>query len=243
MSATLDLGDVSLVAPGAVYIPAERALVIADPHAGYVSTLRSRGHALPAVGDGELHARLRGLLSQAEVATVVVAGDLVHGPAAITDGSLDAFIDALGAVSLVVVPGNHDRGVHRPLLARGVTVSEGWSVGPHAVRHGDEPAEALRGLRDEARARGGRLVIGHVHPALSVSDGRGARARVPAFAWGEGFVALPAMAPLARGADLRRADHAAAITEVVPAAECETAVVVGAEVIRTGRLDRVRRAG
>ncbi len=74
------LGDgVTLLAPGGAYVAAARALVVADLHAGYVQTLQRRGYTLPSQGDGALHERLRMMFARADVARVVVAGDLVHG--------------------------------------------------------------------------------------------------------------------------------------------------------------------
>lgn len=239
--------DVSLHSPGAAFVHHARALVLADLHAGHVATLRQRGHALPPLDDGALHARVDALLARLDPREVVIAGDLVHGAAAAsarTDApsALDQLLARFAGRALTVVPGNHDRAVTADLARRGVAVSAHASIGPHAIRHGDEAPEALRALRDEARARGGYVIVGHMHPALSLRGAPGVRARVPAFAWSEGWLALPALSPLARGADLLRDDHAAEMLAVVDATELRTAVVVGASVVETGLLSRVRGA-
>lgn len=244
----IDLGDgIALVAPGGAYISSERALIVADLHAGYVQTLQRRGFTLPAQGDDALLSRMRAMLSHIDATRVVVAGDLVHGrPAfAAREGSrspLDRLLDALDGRALTVVPGNHDRGSSDLLTRRGVEVSESCAIGPHMVMHGDEGTDRLRGERSLAITRGGRLVLGHIHPALSLDDGAGARARVPAFARAPGLLCLPAMAPLARGADLMRDDHAEELTELATAREISVTVIVGAQVIEVGVLAKVRAA-
>lgn len=244
----IDLGDdLCLVAPGGAYVPSARALVVADLHAGYVQTLQRRGYTLPAQRDDALLARLRAMLSAVDVARVIVAGDLVHGrPAFATrEGArspLDALLDALDGRALVVVPGNHDRGSDDLLTRRGVAMTDACELGAHTVMHGDEGADRLRGERALAIARGGRLIVGHVHPALSLDDGAGARGRVPAFAYAPGLVCLPALAPLARGADLMREDHAEELTAIATARELTVTVVVGERLILVGGLSKVRAA-
>lgn len=237
----------TLLAPGGAYVASERALVVADLHAGYVQTLQKRGYTLPAQGDDDLHARLRAMFARADVARVVVAGDLVHGrPAFVARAGarspLDALLAALDGRALTVVPGNHDRGSDDLLAQRGVSVTEACQVGPHLVMHGDEGVDRLRGERALAIARGGRVIVGHHHPALSLDDGAGARARVAAFAHAPGLLCLPALAPLARGADLMREDYAEALTQVAGARELSIAVIVGGDVIVVGTLARVRAA-
>lgn len=237
--------DVALLAPGGVYLREARALVVADLHAGYVDTLRHRGVALPPVGDEALLARVDALLRACDPQRVVIAGDLVHGAAAAhqraaEESPLDALLRRLSGRALEVVPGNHDRTVAAHLAARGVRVTEEGVVGPHRVRHGDEAPAALGQMRAEALARQGLLLIGHHHPALGLRGAPGVRARVPAFAWCPGLLALPALSPMARGADLTRDDHAEGLLAVADEAQWELAVVVGDTVARAGAL-RVAR--
>ncbi len=245
-SPTLTLDDgVVLCAPGGVYLPTERALVVADLHAGYVATLQKRGFTLPSQDDADLHARLRALLDRTDPATVVIAGDLVHGAPALaarggTPSPLAALLEVLSGRAVVVVPGNHDRAAVGWLMDRGVRTEVVHTVGPHTVVHGDGDPARLRGERALALARGGRVILGHHHPALTLDDGAGARARVPAFAHAPGLLCLPALTPRARGADLLRTDHAAELTEVVDPAELSLAVVVGQRVIPVGTLAQVR---
>ncbi|MFO0651814.1 MAG: metallophosphoesterase [Polyangiales bacterium] len=239
--------DLALLAPGGAYVPSARALVVADLHAGYVQTLQRRGYTLPAQRDDALLARLRAMMSQVDVARVIVAGDLVHGRPAFSarEGArspLDALLGALEGRALTVVPGNHDRGSDDLLARRGVEMTDACAVGAHLVMHGDEGVDRLRGERALALGRGGRLVLGHMHPALALDDGAGARARVPAFAYASGLLCLPALAPLARGADLMREDHAAELTALATTRELSVTVIVGERLIAVGMLSRVRAA-
>ncbi len=243
MTLTLDDG-LCLAAPGGAFDPRTGTLVVADVHAGYVRALQSSGHVLPGVDDRELLARLAALRAMFTPKRVIVAGDVVHGPAALrasagAPSALAVLLRAFEGCDALVVGGNHDRGLRAALRGSLVTFAERASFGLHVVVHGDD-VDLLRGERALALRRGGRVVVGHHHPALTLHGADGARAKVMAFAWGPGFLCLPALTPFARGADLLRDADGEGLSAAVPAAELETAVIVGAQVVRTGRLDRLR---
>lgn len=238
--------DLRLVAPGALWSPSLGAAVVADVHAGYVATLQRRGHLLPPLDDADLHARIRRVLDRTGASTLVVAGDLVHGAGAMLSragraSALSLLLDVLDGVRAVVVPGNHDDGAAEVLAANGLTVAARYELGPHVVMHGDEDPASLRGERALAAQRNGRLVLGHFHPALTLR-GTGLRAKAPAFVWAPGLVCLPALTPLARGADVLHPTHGEGVRALAAERELSTAVVVGDQVIATGVLSRVRAA-
>lgn len=240
-------GGVKLVAPGGAFIPSESVLVVADLHAGYVQTLQKRGYTLPSQGDDDLIARVQALVDATDAAHVVVAGDLMHGRPALASkrgetSPVDVLLDRLAERDVTVVMGNHDRGTDALLAARGVSVVERFEAGAFVVMHGDEDPAQLRGERALAIERGGRLILGHHHPALTLDDGVGARARVPVFAWAPGLVCLPALTPLARGVDLLREDWTRELMEFATARELSLAAIIGTNVISVGTLSRVRKA-
>jgi len=233
--------DTTLLAPGGAWLPREEALVVADVHAGYVADLQRRGFALPYGHDDDLLARLDALLHAADPARVVIAGDLVHGPGAAHTRSaapspLDRVLDRLRGRAVTVVLGNHDAPVAELLRARGVDCVTHCAVGSHAVVHGDEDTATLAARCESARTAGGRVLLGHVHPALGLRGALGHRARVPAFVAGPALLALPALAPLARGADLYNPEYAAPLTALCPAEALQVLVVAGAEVVPAGSL-------
>lgn len=236
--------DTTLLAPGGAWLPREEALVVADVHAGYVADLQRRGYALPDGHDDDLLVRLDALLLAADPARVVIAGDLVHGPGAAhtprgphaAPSPLDRVLDRLRGRAVTVVLGNHDAPVADLLRARGVACVTHCPVGPHAVVHGDEDTAALTARCETARAAGGRVLLGHVHPALGLRGALGHRARVPAFVAGPALLALPALAPLARGADLYNPAYAAPLTALCAPEALQVLVVAGAEVVPAGSL-------
>ncbi len=224
---------VVLVAPGAAFLPAESTLIVADTHAGLPSELRARGHAVPLGDDRELYAKVRVMLDVTGAETVVVAGDLVHGPGSQRHSAIELFARAFAHVRLRIVRGNHDRAIESSLDALGIEHDTALSVGVHSVVHGDDPARVCA-LRADAIARGGRVFVGHVHPALLLDDGEGARRVCPAFVSARGMLFLPALSVWARGGDVRSRAVKTQLEALCDRDPTGVAVVVGDRVLPIG---------
>lgn len=229
---------VELVAPGGVFVRAERTLVVADVHVGFGTELRSRGYAVPAGDDDELLARVQRMLARTEATRLVIAGDVVHGPGSARPHNggpspVSAFFRAISPIEVIAVLGNHDRRAAHALEAAGAHTCKRYEVGPHVVEHGDV-VERVHEARSVAMARGGRVLVGHLHPALSLGDGVGARATVPAFVSARGLLCLPALTPNARGGDVRSATLRAQLDALAPGEAMGAAVVVDDRVMVLG---------
>ncbi len=164
----------------ALWIPAERLLVIADLHWGYALSHRARGHLLPAWGDLDLETRLNSLLADYNPAGMLWLGDIVHAAEGATRA--EAFLRQ-SPVPVTLIAGNHDRrwpGATQRSLTRG----------PFFFHHGDGnptvPPDALE-------------VIGHHHPAVQCDDRAGTRLKLPALVSGPRRLMLPAFSPWAAG--------------------------------------------
>lgn len=201
----------------AVWFEAEQALAVADLHLGYAWAQRSRGAMLPLTAQDDTIARLADLVRDYGARELFVLGDVVQKAVPIEPvrEPLRALCGEIGSsVKLRLLGGNHDRGLARLLseCEASVEVEGAAELGPHWLLHGDaalavEPAE------------GGRIFIGHEHPAIRVGDGV-ASVKCPCFLAGPRVVVLPAfsawaagsnvrqdtfMSPLARGAQFREA--------------------------------------
>jgi hypothetical protein len=150
----------------------ERALVVADVHAGIEVGLRyERGVELASAAP-ERRDRLLALLERTDADRLVVVGDLAHrigGPTGVEAAELRDLADAvLGRAALTLVPGNHDAGVAEALSDRPVDVRAptGWRAGDVGFAHGHTwPAPEV--LDVDA------LVTGHEHPQVRVEDAVG----------------------------------------------------------------------
>lgn len=156
-------------APAAVAtLDEERALLIADYHAGIEEGLRyERGVELESNAD-ERRERLLGLLDRAAPDRLVVLGDLVHrigDPRGIEKEELTAVVDAVtDRVPLTLVPGNHDVGVEDVVGDRiDVLPADGGRIGDVGLAHGHTwPAPTA--------IAGDVLCVGHEHPTVRLTD-------------------------------------------------------------------------
>jgi len=152
----------------------DRALVVADYHAGIEAGLRREGVELESDADGRL-AALTSLLDRTGPDRLVVLGDLGH---AIGDPSRDerAEIESVLAaaterVPVTVVRGNHDSGVETLFENH-----ERVSLGPgRGVRLGDVGFAHGHTWPDPAVLAAEVLCIGHEHPVVRLEDGVGGR--------------------------------------------------------------------
>ena len=78
-------------------------------------------------------------------------------------------------LEVVVLAGNHDRAWSR-------ANHQEYRLGKCLFHHGDRPREVEPGWVE---------IIGHIHPALSWSDGAGLRLKVPALVEGSNRLILP----------------------------------------------------
>ncbi len=183
-------------ASGALWLPAERTLFVADAHLGYGWAQRRRGELGP-LADEKIRVQLLSTLDELAPQTLVFLGDLVHAPRPAAEEQR-LIADILRAAStkarVIIVRGNHDRGFERDFSALEYSLVSEWRAPGLLAVHGDR----LPPVADE------HLVLGHFHPALSPRDAAGARQRIPAFVWTAGTTILPAFSPFAAGADLAR---------------------------------------
>jgi putative SbcD/Mre11-related phosphoesterase len=230
--ATVTLRDgLQLVAPGGVYIPSEHTLVVADTHIGYTGELRARGVPVPLGDDKQLIERVSAMVSTCRAERLVIAGDIVHGKSAAN--SLESFIHHFSSLTLRLVVGNHDRGIQRVLERHKIEFAEHLAVGVHVVTHGDD-VEATCALRADAQSRSGRVLVGHIHPALVLDDYQGARKTCPAFVSAKALLCLPALSPWAHGGDVRSKRVRAQLEALALDDPMGVAVVIGEKVMPIG---------
>src|SRR5687767_5961637 len=132
----------------ALWLEAERLLVVADLHWGYAASHRARGNLLPWWGDDELEKRLHSLLEAYRPTEMIWLGDVVH--AAEGSARAERFLRD-SSVPIVHIAGNHDRrwrSAGPQSLARG----------GYFFHHGDADLRSPDSCIE---------IIGHHHPAVS----------------------------------------------------------------------------
>jgi putative SbcD/Mre11-related phosphoesterase len=149
----------------------ERALVVADYHAGIEVGLRhERGIELDSASD-QRRERLLSLLDQTDTDRLVVVGDLGHRVSGVGQTEREevaALLDAV-PVPVTLVRGNHDTGLAEAFPDRlDVTPATGTRRGSVGFLHGHTWPAADVLAAD-------LICVGHEHPAVKLADevGRG----------------------------------------------------------------------
>ena len=176
------------VAPGvwldsrlALWIADARILVVADLHWGYVMSHRAQGNLLPAWGDADIADRLQALAFDYAPAEMIWLGDSLHTLAGAQ--AAEAFLRS-ATFPITIVSGNHD--------VRWVRAKDRSAVSRanYYLHHGDRAHEVPTDTLE---------IVGHHHPAVSLSDGAGTRLKLPALIASKRRLVLPAFSPWASG--------------------------------------------
>ena len=205
----------------AAWLSDPRILVVADLHLGYAWAHRHAGQLFPVATGEDTLPRLRALIDEYEPRELILLGDIVHAAApvpALLDG-IRALVQEFAARTILrAVLGNHDR--HLAALLRDAAIDlpllTTHRVPPHHLLHGDadDQATAERHLSAVGRA-GGRIIMGHEHPVISLSDGIASHLRVPCFLVAPELLILPAFSPWAAGANVRAGEFLSAYARAV----------------------------
>jgi DNA ligase-associated metallophosphoesterase len=198
--------DVLLDARRALFVRSTRTLALADLHLGYAWAHRHAGQLLPVSAQEDSLERITNLIDSHDAREVVLLGDIVHRAVAVEalKAELCKIISTLSErLHLVLVAGNHDRHLQKLLVGCGLStkISTEFLAGRHLFVHGDTSSDVIAN-RQAVAARGGRVIIGHEHPAITISDGVATRVKCPCFLVGKEIIVLPAFSPWAAGTDV-----------------------------------------
>lgn len=171
---------------GALYWPAERALIVADLHLEKASAYAARGTMLPPYDTRATLERLAAVVERTQPELVVALGDSLHdcaGAARIARADRDALAILQEGRRWIWVRGNHD-----PVIAAelGGEVVDGVTLG------------GLRLVHEPTIGRATHEIAGHLHPAARVSV-YGHTIRRPCFVGNRLRLVLPAFGTFTGG--------------------------------------------
>lgn len=196
MSRTLDWtvagAQVVLHGEGALFYPAESALLVADTHFGKAALMRRRGLAVPSGQSRDDLQRLSGLIEDFKPRRLIVLGDFFHHRPLSGEPFLQLFPQWLAqhrGISVEAVVGNHDR--HAAGLDVGIPWHDFIDMGPFRLCHEPEPVA------------GRHVLAGHLHPVLTLQVAAD-RLRAPVFWFRDQVSVLPSFGALTGGWDLPR---------------------------------------
>ena len=192
----------------ALWLAPARTLVVADLHIGYVWAQRQGGQLLPLSARDDSAERLLALVADYEAGELVLLGDIVHKAVRVREFCAELagiFAQLRARVAVTCVAGNHDRKLSSLFAECGIDLPlvQEHRVGSHRLLHGNEAGSPREG--------DGLTIIGHEHPAITLSDG--ALGAMPVFLVGSGLIVLPAFSQWAAGGNVRGGVLHVALTE------------------------------
>jgi len=217
--------------PG-VWLEKWQTLAVADLHLGYAWAHRAEGQLLPVETREDSTERLLKLLDRYPAEELVLLGDVVHR--AVDVPALHSELRWLALTigeraRLRLIGGNHDRELAATLATAGIAleIAESAMVGPHLLLHGDQADESVAAAHLRAQAApGGRVILGHEHPAITLSDGVASHVKCPCFLAGPGILVLPAFSRWAAGSEIGRYPFLSPYPRLRPP-DCAMAIAAG----------------
>jgi len=204
--------QLELLAERAIYWSRMNALIITDPHFGKSATFRNAGIPVPEDTTAADLKRLTQLIAQTSATSLIVLGDLLHAKAGRKNAVVSAVDEWRGqhpGLTIQLLRGNHDRAAGAP--------PESWHIEVHAH---DLFLDPFTFTHEPPKLPDDRYVMcGHIHPAVSLSDGLHKSVRLPCFSFGECVAILPAFGSFT------------GTYEIEPAANDRIFVIAGNEVI------------
>ncbi len=170
----------------ALFHRSEGWLAVADLHFGYELTQRAAGRLMPMWGMASITERLLQLIDEYRPSRLIILGDLVHDRTAV--GEARELLERIqNFCEPIVLAGNHDR-----QLRGKIELFNSWETARFRFHHGHCAADPSDRIQ----------IMGHHHPAGTISDGAGLRLKCPAFVQQSRCWIMPAFSPWASGTRL-----------------------------------------
>ncbi|MEM2869527.1 MAG: metallophosphoesterase [Thermoplasmata archaeon] len=219
------------------FIKSERALVLADLHMGFEAVAAADGACFPRRQKPLIVKRLERALAIFRPELVVIAGDFKHnfGRSSAQEWreveEVLNFLDSRADVALV--RGNHDNYLQSIISPRPLPLQ--MEVGGVLVLHGHKEVTALERWC-------GPKILAHEHPSLRLRDRVGAQVGAPAFLVdrASATLVLPALSPLAPGADVARGPITSPVLRAMDVGRMEAFAADRGELLGFGPLSSLR---
>jgi len=150
-----------------IYIIKHKIFVIADMHLGYEESLNVKGILIPRIQYKDTYDKLKKILDNLDVETVIITGDFKHEFGVISETEwrntlqiIDLFFEY--AKRVIVIKGNHDVNLGPIARKRNVEIIPYVKFDEILICHGDE----ILDCDDFYKSR--IIIIGHEHPAVGI---------------------------------------------------------------------------
>jgi DNA ligase-associated metallophosphoesterase len=189
LSLSLAGQTLDLFPDGAAWWREQGILILADCHFGKSASFRHHGVAVPEGGTVDDLERIDRLLARTGAGQLLVVGDFFHAPTGYSDevmAWLMAWRERHADLRVTLVPGNHDRWLHRLPSRLALEIVPGvHQLGVMGFVH-DPASVAPVGQMNPAPLTEGATaasawICGHLHPAVRLGGRRERGLKAPCF--------------------------------------------------------------
>ena len=158
---------IHLLKERAAFWPGAATLIVADIHLGKAAAFRKHGLPIPE-GDsqGDLE-RLTFLIERHGIRRLIIAGDLLHAASSKSleiRATVAKWRERHRDLDVVLVSGNHDRSSG--------AIPDDWQIAVHPERLSEAPFAFVHDPADIPADPDLFYFCGHLHPAVSLTEGR-----------------------------------------------------------------------
>ena len=184
----------------ALYHPNLDLVVVSDVHLGLEGSMTSKGSYVPKFQLEEMKKELEEIIEETGAKRILVNGDLKNefSTSYTEKQEIDEFLDFLSEnfEGVILIKGNHDTILDNTAEKQGLELKESFKDDGYLFAHGHEEVEEEFDV----------LIIGHEHPALSLTDDVGVKEKIPCLLYGEisggKLIVMPAYSKIANGSDI-----------------------------------------
>lgn len=195
-----------------IYIKELSALACADLHLGYEGVMSENGVFLPKINLKKIKEMLGKAIDEKKPKRLIVDGDIknefskVHVEEFNELYELVNFLREKGLKEIILIKGNHDNFVDRLKNSLDIKVyKQEILIGDYLFFHGEQMPKSKKGRW---------LIMGHIHPAITLYDKLGSKEKMKCFLIGQfgdkQVLVLPAMNYFAEGMSVNLEDPAEA---------------------------------
>lgn len=184
----------------ALYHPELDLVVISDIHLGLEGSMTSKGSYIPKFQLEDMKEEIKEAREETGAERILVNGDLKNefSTSYTEKQEIEEFLEFLSGRfdEVILIRGNHDTILDNTAEKHGLELREKYREDGYLFFHGHEEV-------DEDFET---LIIGHEHPALSLTDDVGVKEKIPCLLYGEvpggKIVVMPAYSKIANGSDI-----------------------------------------
>jgi len=187
-----------------LYVKRLSALVCSDLHLGYEGVMADRGIFLPKVNLKSIKSIIKNAVDVSQAENIIIDGDIKNEFSTVHNEELNEFAELVGFLTgelelkkIIMIKGNHDNFINRIVNSKKIEIHEQEAAMDDVLFfHGEELPRATESTR--------LMVMGHVHPAITLYDDINVKEKLRCFLHGKTrdgrrLIVLPAISYFAEG--------------------------------------------